>query len=101
MSERGSDNAAGPGPVSPTGGAGSLLDVRGLSCPEPITELQDFVQGRSAGEIVVVLADDGGIQWDLPAWCISNGHSLLSLDREEDPEKGTPRWRGRVRLKPA
>jgi TusA-related sulfurtransferase len=82
--------------VTETGAA--LLDVRGLMCPEPITELQEFVGGRAPGEVIEVLADDGGIQWDLPAWCISHGHTLIGLDQEDDPERGHPRWRGRVRL---
>jgi len=80
-------------------GTGCLLDVRGLACPEPITELQDFVVGRPAGALIEVLADDGGIQWDLPAWCISNGHALLKLEEERDPDAGSPRWRGHIRLR--
>ncbi len=73
------------------------LDVLGLSCPEPIVRLQDFVRDRAADEVIEVLADDGGIQWDLPAWCISNGHTMLRL-REEEWKTGSRIWVGYVRL---
>lgn len=73
------------------------LDVLGLFCPEPIVRLQDFVQGRAVDEVIEILADDGGIQWDLPAWCISNGHSMLRLT-EQEQEAGGRIWVGYVRL---
>mgnify|MGYP001076048343 CR=1 FL=1 len=72
--------------------ADTTLDVTGLACPVPITELQDFVQDLEPGTVVEVLADDGGIQWDLPAWCISHGHTLLDLQEEGRL------WKGYVRL---
>jgi len=77
-------------------GADVQLDVLGLSCPEPITRLQDFIAGRMPGVVIEILADDGGIQWDLPAWCISNGHTMLGLNEER--VKGRRIWRGLVRL---
>ncbi|MFO7768163.1 MAG: sulfurtransferase TusA family protein [bacterium] len=72
--------------------ADRTLDVTGRACPVPITELQEFVRDLEAGTVVEVLADDGGIQWDLPAWCISHGHTLLALE-----ETGRL-WKGYVRL---
>ena len=76
--------------------ADSSLDVLGLTCPEPITRLQDHILDRDPGEVIEIVADDGGIQWDLPAWCISNGHTMLSLD--DRVEDGRRVWRGYVRL---
>lgn len=72
------------------------LDVVGLSCPEPITRLQEFVAGRRPGEVIEIVADDGGIQWDLPAWCISNGHAMLRLVEERQGDERV--WRAYIRL---
>lgn len=68
------------------------LDLCGLVCPEPITRLQEAAAGRPAGTVIVLEADDGGIQWDLPAWCIGQGHTLLYLEGSGGV------WRGAVRL---
>lgn len=68
------------------------LDVLGLACPEPITRLQELMAGLEGGTVIEVLSDDGGIQWDLPAWCISTGNTLLALT-----ESGRV-WKGYVRL---
>jgi len=72
--------------------ADHTLDVTGRACPEPITELQGFVEDLEPGTVVEVLADDGGIQWDLPAWCVGHGHALLAL------EESGRLWKGYVRL---
>ena len=69
------------------------LDVLGLFCPEPIGRLQLFTADRPAGQVIEMVGDDGGLQWDLPAWCLSHGHELIEL-REEPGGI----WRGWVRL---
>jgi tRNA 2-thiouridine synthesizing protein A len=68
------------------------LDLLGLVCPEPITRLQEVAADRPGGTVIELEADDGGIQWDLPAWCIGQGHTLLYLEESEGV------WRGAVRL---
>jgi len=68
------------------------LDLLGLVCPEPITRLQEAAADRPGGTVIELEADDGGIQWDLPAWCIGQGHTLLYLKESEGV------WRGAVRL---
>ncbi len=68
------------------------LDLLGLVCPEPVTRLQECVAALPAESVIELEADDGGIQWDLPAWCLGQGYTLLRLE-----EKGGI-WRGRVRL---
>lgn len=72
-----------------------VLDVLGLACPEPIVRLQEYVAGLPAGAVIEVLSDDGGIQWDLPAWCSSTGNRMLEMVEEDRV------WRGRVQLEKA
>jgi tRNA 2-thiouridine synthesizing protein A len=68
------------------------LDLLGLVCPVPVTRLQECAAALPAGALIELEADDGGIQWDLPAWCLGQGHTLLRL------EEAGGIWRGAVRL---
>jgi TusA-related sulfurtransferase len=34
-------------------------------------------------EIMVLLADDAGVEIDIPAWCLSTGNEYLGLVKEE------------------
>jgi len=58
------------------------VDARGLVCPLPILELAKAMRAARPGEDVTLLATDPGVQADVPSWCQSTGHTLLSLRRE-------------------
>lgn len=58
------------------------LDTIGLLCPIPIIKTAKMVKEMAAGEIVLVLSDDWGIQVDMPAWCKSSRNELLGVAEE-------------------
>ena len=60
-----------------------LVDARKLLCPMPVIRLQDQVQHLQKGDIVKVLFTDPGGQYDIPAWCRINGHSLIDCSQKE------------------
>lgn len=60
----------------------SLVDALGTFCPEPVIRIQDAARAAGQGEILVLLADDAGVEVDIPAWCMSTGHEYLGLLKE-------------------
>ncbi len=60
-----------------------VLDTRGLFCPLPIVKTSDAIKSVDPGSIVEVVSDDPAIEFDLPAWCQSQGHAILSAKKEE------------------
>ncbi|WP_207060674.1 sulfurtransferase TusA family protein [Motiliproteus sp. SC1-56] len=69
----------------------SEVDARGLRCPLPLIRLQERMETLASGESLRLLADDPGIEDDLPAWCEATGHRLLSLQQRPDAS-----WLGQV-----
>lgn len=68
------------------------VDARGTFCPVPILRLAQAVRAVGAGQELLLLATDHGVEEDLAAWCRATGHDLLSF--EAHPEE----LRGRVRV---
>ncbi len=70
----------------PKGGAAiaETIDASGLQCPGPIMQLSQAMARIRTGEAVSILSTDPGFAADMPAWCHSTGHALVSLE----PEKG-------------
>jgi TusA-related sulfurtransferase len=60
----------------------ATLDTFGLMCPIPIIRTAARIKQMTVGQILEVLADDEQILEDMPAWCASNGHSLLEVTEE-------------------
>jgi TusA-related sulfurtransferase len=58
------------------------LDTIGLLCPIPIIKTAKLVKEMAAGEVVLVLSDDWGIQVDMPAWCKMSRNELLGIVEE-------------------
>lgn len=56
-----------------------VVDARGTSCPVPIIECARALRRGGKGHCIEVLADDPGVEHDLPAFCAANGHELLEL----------------------
>jgi tRNA 2-thiouridine synthesizing protein A len=59
-----------------------IVDTCGMFCPAPIIKLAESIRNIDAGGVVELLSDDPAIEFDLPAWCRSSGHSVVSQSRE-------------------
>jgi tRNA 2-thiouridine synthesizing protein A len=60
-----------------------ILDCVGLYCPMPIIKTKETMDQLEIGQVLEVIADDGGIQADMPAWCKSTGNEFLGLEEED------------------
>lgn len=67
----------------------SLLDARGLRCPEPVMLLHKRVRELASGAHLVVLATDPSTTRDIPKFCQFLGHELVLA---EQPEPGLFRY---------
>lgn len=59
------------------------LDCVGLYCPMPIIQTSAKMEELEVGEVLEVVADDKGIEADMPAWCRSTGNEFLGLEEED------------------
>lgn len=61
-----------------------IVDTRGMFCPVPIIKTAEAARNLESGSIIEVISDDPAIEFDMPAWCASTGHSIDS-SRKEGP----------------
>ncbi len=59
------------------------VDARGTFCPEPVIRTQDNIAAVDIGEVLELLADDAGVEVDIPAWCLSTGNEFLGILKQE------------------
>ena len=59
-----------------------VVDTRGLFCPMPVIKTSDALKNLDPGSIVEVVSDDPAIEFDLPAWCQSNGHTIRRSEKQ-------------------
>ena len=59
------------------------VDALGTFCPEPVIRTQNHMATMSPGEVLLLLADDAGVEVDIPAWCISTRNEYLGVLKEE------------------
>lgn len=64
------------------------VNACGMQCPGPILQLKNAMDEIKEGEAVSITATDPGFVADIPAWCNTTGHELVSL---EPAEKGAYR----------
>ena len=57
----------------------AVVDARGTFCPEPVIRLQERMGRLEASETLLLLADDAGVEVDVPAWCMSTGNVYLGI----------------------
>ena len=62
----------------------SILDAKGLICPEPVMMLHQSIRRLEVGQTVTVWATDPSTQRDIPNFCHYLGHELVSQDQQED-----------------
>ncbi|ENT0012755.1 hypothetical protein D0334_04770 [Neisseria gonorrhoeae] len=59
------------------------LDVTGLKCPLPILRAKKALAQMRQGEVLTVLATDGGVPGDFEAFCRQTGHVLLDSSEQD------------------
>ena len=52
-------------------------------CPEPVIRTQKRAATMARGEVLMLLADDAGVEVDIPAWCLSTGNEYLGIIKED------------------
>ena len=57
------------------------LDVSGLQCPGPISQLRKTIDAIEKGQAVEIISTDPGFAADVPAWCRSTGHQSISVEK--------------------
>lgn len=60
------------------------LDATGVRCPEVVDLARDAVEAMQVGQLLEVVADDPVVFLDLPDWCASAGHEVLSMEQRRD-----------------
>ncbi|MDK2464951.1 MAG: sulfurtransferase TusA family protein [Candidatus Korarchaeota archaeon] len=60
------------------------LDARGLMCPLPVVRASQAIKEVPVGGVLEILATDPGALSDIPAWAKSQGHEVLSVERNKD-----------------
>ncbi|MBD1388178.1 sulfurtransferase TusA [Neiella sp. HB171785] len=61
------------------------LDAIGLRCPEPVMMVRKTVREMTAGEVLLVTADDPSTTRDIPSFCEFMEHQLLYREVEQAP----------------
>lgn len=59
------------------------LDVIGLKCPLPILRAKKALAQMQQGDVLSVLATDGGAPGDFEAFCRQTGHVLLDSSEQD------------------
>jgi len=60
----------------------SLIDTRGLFCPEPIFEVRNLSETLEIGQCFKVLADDPAAEEDLKRWAKRTGTELVEFQKD-------------------
>lgn len=58
------------------------LDVRRLACPLPILRAKKTLSAMNSGQVMRVVATDGGAPMDFVDFCSKTGNELLSSTEE-------------------
>lgn len=53
----------------------------------PIVKTAMKIKEMKVGELLEVVATDEGIKTDMPAWCKTTGHELVSLEENDGEYK--------------
>jgi len=57
------------------------IDLKGLLCPMPIIKMAKAIKEVNVGETLEAFSTDPGVMADVPAWCRSTGHELVTLEK--------------------
>src|SRR3990172_6859094 len=59
------------------------MDVKDLFCTIAVVKLAQAIKTVQVGDLIEATATDPGVLADIPAWCRSTGHELVSIGRAE------------------
>jgi tRNA 2-thiouridine synthesizing protein A len=62
---------------------GELLDLKGLKCPLPVLKSRKRLSSMATGEDLIVETTDPLSGIDIPHFCRTDGHELLSSERTD------------------
>ncbi len=60
-----------------------LLELPGLRCPMPLLKTKQALSSMNAGQILKVVATDGGSWRDIPAFISLSKHALIKQEKTE------------------
>src|SRR5699024_2595852 len=60
------------------------LNYSGLQCPGPIENISQEVNRLNTGDEIEVTVTDPGLYSDVKAWADQTGHSLISLEQNDN-----------------
>lgn len=61
----------------------TVLDTKGLLCPEPVMMLHNAIRDCAVGDIIEVIATDPSTERDIPKFCGFLGHELLKSTKTD------------------
>ncbi len=61
----------------------ATVDAQGQKCPMPVLLTSRGIRGLDPGQVMLVLATDGGSQSDIPSWAKDTGNELLESSVED------------------
>ena len=61
----------------------TVVDATGTLCPVPVLLARRTLAALPTGAAVEVVGDDPAMRIDLPAFCDTEGHTLLALDTRD------------------
>lgn len=61
----------------------TILDCKGLTCPQPLMKLKKAMGGIAVGEILELHATDPGAADDVGAFCRKTGQDLMEQTRQD------------------
>lgn len=65
--------------------ADKTLDTIGLRCPEPVMLVRKTIRHMTAGETLLIIADDPATTRDIPGFCRFMDHELVQSDTDKPP----------------
>ena len=65
--------------------ADQQLDTLGLRCPEPVMLTRLAIRKMTAGQTLLITADDPATTRDIPAFCRFMDHDLVASDTRQLP----------------
>ena len=77
MSRTCGEQAPGDGAVSEHPSPDRVLDTVGFLCPIPVIKTGRALATMKQDEVLELIADDRGVLFDVPDWCVGHGHEYL------------------------
>lgn len=64
--------------------AHTVLDLRGLRCPQPVLRAKKVLRTLAVGDALVLECTDPLTVIDVPHFCNQTGHSLAAQERKDE-----------------